>query len=480
MSQRCQITFESLTHISYSDPTERLSYDLPHSALLLQTVQWLAHVLATSPKDAQQQAFLRVVGQNLYELIFPVGDADAARSDFELKVLRGDLSVNISFDRSAIVLAGLPWEFLYVPDRKDGSGGFFLADPKRNVSIARLVQGMQLRQPQKPLKIYVAVSNPEGPRPTVLRKPLEDFLDGLKQDCAKQLVLKWAPPNADWDKLKADIADFKPDIFHFRGHGERGGLWLTKADEDVRAARKRIQDAQDDGSFSPEMFDAGELTWTQGVARLFEEHQPSLVVLEACESAVAVPDVTENLVAARIAARILEKVPAVVAMQYVVNIVSAGQFVEHLYRGIVDGRDVDAAVSRARASLTQGRNHTKNFTDRAFGAPVVYLGSQGPLCEPIFGDVLTRCPDCGDDQPLETKNNFCPKCGTQLYFSCSRCHKLTANRKPNEPPVECRRCNLAFAEPGAGFGPASVRPGVVMTPAAPPLQQPAAPVWPTA
>jgi hypothetical protein len=263
--------------------------------------------------------------------------------------------------------------------------------------------------------------------------------------------VEYVPPAADWDALQYWISDFKPDIFHFRGHGEGGGLWLTKAREEVEAARARVREAQQRGEFSPEIFDEGMLVWTEGVAKLFDEHHPSLVILEACQSGAMSTDVVENLSLPRIAEQILARVPAVVAMQYTVNIETAGSFVQRLYRGIVEGRDVDEAVSRARSSLTKGKENVRDFADRAFGAPVVYLGSQGPLCEPIIVDVLTRCPDCATSYPQRVAQPFCSNCGYRMHFLCKGCQSklvenpFTPNPDPDRPPTECRLCHVPFA-----------------------------------
>lgn len=459
MADRIRITFESPARVRYERGLQDLGYDVGQAGLLLDTLNWLAHVLASAPGDPQQQEFLRVVGSNLFALVFPDDGlaARTARNDFIEQAERGRVCVEIVLLPDAAALSGLPWEFLYIPDQHSGVGGFFLADPKHEISLSRRLDGgPQLQAQPVPLRVFVVVSNPEGPRASVAGKALEEFLAGLSQRCNGKLILKFADPGADWESVHRDIGEFTPDIFHFRGHGERGGLWLTSNPDEVAAARAEVRKAQDSGDFSPgRTIDDGKLIWTKGVLSLFDKHTPSLVILEACQSGVFTSDLLANLSLPRVARHLSTRIPALVAMQYLINAKTAGTFMESLYQGIVEGRDVDEAVSHARAQLTHRRDNLAEFADRAFGAPI-YLGSQGPLCSPIYVGFLTKCPSCGANNNRAGVPSFCSECGYQMNVRCNACQRAkrenfyTPNENPRQPVTRCRTCDLPFTGPQPG------------------------------
>jgi hypothetical protein len=475
---RCTITFRGPSAVRYevrwsvgaAQQTKGYDYELPQGPLLLQTIRWLVHLLVVSPRDAQQWHFHKVIGENLFELAFPVGsqrsdemrnECEAARNNFVNFAQQGRMSIDLYFEHDAGLWAGLPWEFLYVP-ADGGASGFFLADPDKEVRLSR-----RLRPPSAeglsplPLKVLVAVSNPTGNRPVVVRQPLKEYLEDLRARCSDKIITRFVPEDADFDTLKACIGEFEPDVFHFRGHGERGGLWLTAAPEAVAKERDRISEEHEKGNFSPDGFDAGVLIPREGVLQLFATHRPRLLILEACHSGAIdlLPGASawasvESLALPITAERLLTQVPAVVAMQYTIHIDTAAGFVEDVYEGIVQGKDVDEAVSTARQKLTRAGTGT-TFTDRSFGAPVVYLGSQGPLCSRLLPGTLTRCPDCGH---ANAPQSYCGECQRRLNLTCPKpgCNEKNGVEDLDHPPRLCWKCETALQPPGestSDFGP---------------------------
>ena len=143
------------------------------------------------------------------------------------------------------------------------------------------------------------------------------------------------------------------DVFHFAGHGEVDRLYLV------------------DGKRQAWPLDAEQLAVNLRARGI------QLVVLGACESGVRDRAERWSGVATRLVAN---RVPAVIAMQYLVNDGMAIAFSKALYRSLAAGWSLDAAVGTGRLAMY---NHATGGYDASklrdiwpdWGVPVLYAQS---------------------------------------------------------------------------------------------------------
>jgi CHAT domain-containing protein len=151
------------------------------------------------------------------------------------------------------------------------------------------------------------------------------------------------------DGINDVLLDKKPDIVQFVGHGiyKNSKGYLALVSESTGKA-----DLIDEDQFSA-LF-------------LGVDNHLGLVCLAACESATS--DSPPSFLG--IAPKIVQKgIPAVIAMQYSVQISSATIFLENFYKAIASRKPVDWAVQAARRAVSL----KKGFDNREFATPVLYM-----------------------------------------------------------------------------------------------------------
>jgi hypothetical protein len=251
-------------------------------------------------------------------------------------------------------------------------------------------------------------------------------------------------------------SDFRPDIFHFIGHGKSGQLALSRDPDEVQADR----DTSPKGTKVREhtLYNATDVT------QLFANHMPRLVFLHACETAVGGSvESFSNL------ARELVKsgVPSVIAMQYEIKNEDAALFANTFYKEIAKGSYLDEAVCRGRAQLSEPKDNKKPFGDRRFGTPVVYFqqNSREPIIkvkkvvrptesrsisDPALRNLPTdevslrlKCPKSNCRASIPANLNFCTQCGCRLivWIVCRKCEGLSQSKNDEGNDVKfCGAC----------------------------------------
>lgn len=398
----------------------------------------LMYLCRQMPSEVELPAdFPQIIGENLYEFLF--AGNPTARSSFRAKVTgEGSVCVRLEFKTAAWGLAGLPWEFLFVP--VDAAGYFVAAAPKKELVLTRHVPSQPpLRGRRATLKVLIAVASPESERAEI--DPIGSILNVIDKTQREalgrkeQLFQTYEVVNEDWDKLKKEIEDYQPDIVHFRGHGEHGAVWFAAAEPAVQAWQKSCPFA-----FTARAHDAGVLTTPKAVQSLFGKVPPDLVVLDACETGMDcdfLPGIAHLLV---------QDVPAVVAMRYKISLEASKVFMTELYTRIATGDCLDVAVRMARIKLAEHVAETKGtvYSDRAFGFPVLYLGDSEPLLEVSRPQNSGRGIP-GSKQPRQTRR-MCPRCGKGYWagkfcevcglpFWCPHCTKFRF-----KTPLEANFC----------------------------------------
>lgn len=238
--------------------------------------------------------------------------------------------IRLRIDPAAPELHLLPWELL-----RDGST--WLATSGDTPFSRYLPMPIAWPEPiaQRPLRVLVAISNPidlqqKYDLPAVDMALEEGTLRAAFADMRTDRVqAEFLPPPITVERLGKRLLAGRHHVLHFLGHGgfnekkDKAALYLQNDDGTA-------QRATDDQL-------AGLLT------------MPHLIFLAACQSAKrSTRDAWVGLAPRLVAAG----VPAVLAMQNLVSMISARQFSEVFYQQVLDHGVVDAACNEARSILT--------------------------------------------------------------------------------------------------------------------------------
>jgi DNA-directed RNA polymerase subunit RPC12/RpoP len=323
-------------------------------------------------------------------------------------------------------------------------------------------------------------------------RQLEEKLNELEDRSQHRFKVK-VEHDRSLAQIREDLETWKPDIFHWSGHGDRDALWLAGAERaEVDGVEKNLGLAGVPLGFKPLPPDAdGDVFKApiEAITNLFDTWAPRLVVLDACGSdwswlSEMLPGVAHQLVA---------RVPAVIAMRYPIDNEAASTFAINLYQGIAEGQPLDQAVQAARNALAEGK------VDRAYGTPVLYLEHSLPLCSGILAadqdpteidrsrhdsqqpftcvvcrgwvnpgrpfcagcGTRYRCAECNESfEPNEVAAmNFCPACGRRVTDQQSPARpRVEAAADPSRPPVLPAAQDSELAR-GGGSGRAPAFPG---------------------
>ena len=246
------------------------------------------------------------------------------------------LSLSLLFEDPDLAL--LPWELLHDPDN-----GFLAASASAAVSRYLAVQEPPLMVQQKPLRILIIVESPKGNGLPPISDQEVDFLTQVLTAVPEVSVslLK----NPDNEAIQTELQK-EPHVIHFLGHGTSSQLALIDKDDHIRLIN--------DQEFG---------------ALFLGRRSVRLVVLNACASSQAADG---GLFSGIGPALVRAGVPAVVAMQYpTVQLDTASKFSRALYRALVNGRQVDAAVNEGRNLIA-----SDSLQSRDWSTPVLYLGTR--------------------------------------------------------------------------------------------------------
>lgn len=423
---------------------------LDPDSLSYRTLMWFEWYLGQVDEKECSSNLLKLIGRHLAVVLFP---------DEEIRNLffawcraadpRDPLRVRLDFGPKAEDLARCPWEFFCIdlPDRDDVD---FLSARSELTLVRHIACQEDFERGSQPLKVLLVLQSP----PDELRietSSLELLLDKLEDEKAGSFIPR-VRTNLDWHEVRKAINEFRPDVFHFAGHGETGVVWLARAS----CALSPTEAARSFDSFKRA---AAVRVTDSGVAQLFADHHPRLVVLDACESAQeteALPSIAHAI--------LRQRVQAVVAMHYKISNPAAETFNTTLYQMIADGERLDVAVQQARMRLGQVdlgvADDVEPFSDRAFGTPVLYLDRSESVCDPLpdsparqqGNSASTTQPGIGYQKPcpkclMPRSTPFCGKCGIQLR--CTGCGS-PIDRSEETNPRFCAACGMRLPDADAG------------------------------
>lgn len=294
-------------------------------------------------------AILRRLGTALYDWLFPPAihthfhatDAVARQEGLKLRIR---LRVEVP------AIAALPLEFLYWRER----GHFLAVEPRTSLSRylqVGLPQG-RIRRRERPLHMLAIVADASDlPRvdPDEWEAILMGALAGPLE--AEQLTLHTVK-KATRREITGALLRRKPDIVQFIGHGVYKDGVATVALVDPFSGESSLLD-------------------DERFVGLFAGHDDNLglVSLATCESATSDDPQGFSGLAPRLQQRGL---PAVLAMQYKVQMRTARVVLEEFYGAVAARKPVDFAIQQARNAVALDFG----LDNREFATPVLYLRAE--------------------------------------------------------------------------------------------------------
>ena len=283
---------------------------------------------------SDQRARIRDWGLCLFEALFS-GEIqqifDRERGRVASQEERG-LRLQLKFkgrDQSSRTLQELPWELLYCPSRRQ----HLACD--RKFAIVRFLEVPMVSAPltgDRPMRVLVLIA-PSSSVPLDVERERRILHQSLSRypDIEIEYVV---PPTAA--ALRALLLEKRYHILHYIGHGysdessSSSGLLLEARDGEEQRVRG--------DEFALNL---------RGIA------QPRVVVLNACHTARGGVGAGQQPFHSVASAMVEAGIPAVVAMREEFSGQSAVAFTDALYRRLLAGDAIEAAVAEARIALAQ-------------------------------------------------------------------------------------------------------------------------------
>ena len=291
---------------------------------------------------------VRDVGAQLFEALFEGRRESLYRHSLRMAEEKGvGLRLRLQVDDDK--LAALPWEFLY-----DGRDFVSLSPWSPVVRSRPLAQAPRLLDSLSRLRLCIMTADVTGGMQT--EREIE-ALQGLDKG-SSQLEID-VVQEVTWPRFREVVARDDFDVLHFIGVGSGGG---APDDAQVLVLMGTEQDpTQESQGVRPY-----ELVRTATLADALRSGQRlRLIVFSADDT---------DRIAGELTVRLGGSGPAVVGWRGSPSIYSCIAFSEGLYRGILAGLPLEAAVN-------QGRQEIDRYSpgSREWGLPVLYMGASDGL-----------------------------------------------------------------------------------------------------
>ncbi len=223
----------------------------------------------------------------------------------------------------------VPWEILF--DSHEESGKHLSLDPRTPVVRALESASRTLLPPSgRPLRILLALADPRQATGLDLEAERQAIFTALENSGATIEELRQVSPTT----FQGRVRDGRFHVIHYMGHGE----FAEKSEEGLLLLEGKHR------SIDP--------LPASRFASFFEGRpMPSMVVLNACDSAALGRCFGVGPYASVAGALIGKGLPVVLAMQTAVRDRSAISFTEQLYQRIAVGESVEEAVAEGRKKL---------------------------------------------------------------------------------------------------------------------------------
>jgi hypothetical protein len=229
------------------------------------------------------------------------------------------------------LLHALPWELLYCEQTNDFLARNVLTPVVRQLAISGVSSAF--REIDSRIRILIVAASPRGvpalDEATERARILEAW---CRQTKAEVKLL----PRATLSDLYAALRSDRYHVVHFIGHGN--------FDIDAGVGSLVMETAEHEPHFVPSSVLADTLRASRELR---------LVFLNSCESAQVGPRRGQDPLLGMAAALVRRGVPAVIAMQFSISDVAAKTFSEAVYRSLVRGSSLEAAVADGRLALYQ-------------------------------------------------------------------------------------------------------------------------------
>lgn len=289
----------------------------------------------------------------------------------------------------------VPWELMCNPDTLQPLA-LSAASFVRTYSQAAVPPKFK-KTPKSPIRILLAICRPAGEEDVPFRSVASRVISGLSKEGSSRFQLDLLrPPTFDQlgRVLRRAKAEGKPyHVFHFDGHGTYadlgGSAGFGRMNRNTLAA-KRSSPCGYLLFENPCQEENRELVDGTQLGNLLRETEVPILVLNACRSAYAessnepasVQDSEQMDAHSRVRAfgSLAQEVmhsgsSGVVAMRYVVYVVTAAQFMAELYDALVQGRTLEEAVNLGRKHLHDQPQREIAFRERElqdWSVPVVF------------------------------------------------------------------------------------------------------------
>jgi len=306
----------------------------------------VAPALAWIEQGLLNAADVKAFGANLFRALFK----ESIRQIYVGARQAGPLRLRLIID--APMVARIPWELLYDPDRQvflsvEGPvvRGRSLVEPTRPLTVVKL-----------PLRMLVADAFPQGVQILQSQAEVEGIRKALARVVGDGRMAIDTLPHATLAGLQnalreAEAQDRPFHLLHFIGHGR----------VDTASGRTVLLLEDDRG-----LVDKVD---TEAFVDTLRPFDLKLVFLNACQSAQPITlDTTRELAMGLLASG----VPAVIGMQMTVLDAVALEFAHRFYTALADNRPVDVALAEARQVIRAARQGRK----ADLGIPVCYLRVQ--------------------------------------------------------------------------------------------------------
>ncbi|MDA0867274.1 MAG: CHAT domain-containing protein, partial [Cyanobacteria bacterium] len=349
---------------------------------------WMAQVGLLSPGHPSfAPDYLKTIGQELFQTLLspaqPVGQAfQSAQRQAEGAGAGLHLRLKFAADSAQRSrLADYPWELIH-------DGQRFLLH--RRVQMSRYI-AYDAVPPQQPLgdRLRVLLVSPRastvGQLPDAEPQAIQTGIAKAESVSVDKL------PTPTWRGLSAYLTESAtpPQVIHFDGHGifgKRcqvcGHLHNSTKVETCQRCGAPLPEAQGFLAFEDEQGQA-DFVSARSLAALVADQGIALVVLSACQSGMAVAG--ESVFNGTAQQLIDAQVPAVVAMQYSVQVQAARDFAEQFYRVVGQGKSALAALQAGRTWMGVEGNQ--------WYRPVLYLRWRENQAGELFVKPLPQSPE---------------------------------------------------------------------------------------
>ncbi|OPY48252.1 MAG: CHAT domain protein [Methanosaeta sp. PtaU1.Bin028] len=354
---------------------------------------YLQYPQEPAPSIAQQaESQMAEIGLDLFAKIFRGNDQ---ASDIWAEAKRNLNDTRIEIVTQVQEATAIPWELICDPGT---------AQPLAMVASSFMRTYTQAAIPPRPpqtgsgpIRILLAICRPSGDEDVPFRSVASRVISGLSKGDGSRFQLDLLRPPT-FDQLGKVLRKAKEDgkpyhVFHFDGHGTYEDL---SGSPGLSGPNRNIFAGQRTGACGYLLFENPlkkekmELIDGTRLGNLLRETNVPITVLNACRSAYAespnVPAAAEEAAQMDSHARVRafgslaqevmhSGTSGVVAMRYVVYVVTAAQFVAELYDALVRGRTLEEAVSLGRKNLYDQQVREIAFRERTlqdWSVPVVF------------------------------------------------------------------------------------------------------------